>query len=126
MEIEKQTIITPSPHEGEISRIANTISPAAKVIVAIAAFIGVSFSVYRTWSKIDSNEQALKDVKEQMTRQYTTHKAEIDAIKATHRLEVDALKKDTDDELDVLEEDIDRVKEKIIYHEGYEQAKKEK
>jgi hypothetical protein len=115
VEIDRQTIVTPSPHEGEITRASKAIDPFWKFAVPIAAFISIVYGASEAWIKIKSTEREISLLKEQVTRQYNTHKSEIDGVK-----------KDTDDELDVLEEDIDKLKEKILYHEAYEQARKEK
>jgi hypothetical protein len=115
VEIDRQTIVTPSPQEGEFTRASKAIDPFWKFAVPIAAFISIVYGASEAWIKIKSTEREIILLKEQVLRQYTTHKNEIDA-----------LKKDTDDELDVLEEDQDRLKEKILYHEAYEQARKEK
>lgn len=101
--------------EGEITKFAKGIDPIWKIAGAIIAFCAFMFSIFKTWSKIESNEQALKELKEQQTRQYSTH-----------RNEIESLKKDTDEELDVLEEELDEVKAKILYHEGYEQGREKK
>jgi flagellar biosynthesis/type III secretory pathway M-ring protein FliF/YscJ len=114
VEIDRQTIVTPSSNEGEITRIAKGMDPVWKILVAAVGFIALMFSVFRTWNKIDSNEAALKELKEQVIRQYNTHKNDIETMR-----------KDSDEELDVLEEELDKVKEKIHYHEAYEQARKE-
>lgn len=111
METQK-TIVNTS--EGEITQAVKAIDPIWKIVGAAIGFVAVIFSVTKTWVKIEGNADAIKELKEQVTRQYNTHKTEIEA-----------LRKDSDEELDVLEEELDALKEKFLYHDGYEQATKE-
>ncbi len=115
MEIDRQTIVTPShPNEGEITRATKSIEPIWKAIIGLVGFVGIVYAGSKTWIQIEANTQAHKELKEQVTRQYNTYKTE-----------VELLRKDYDEEMDVLEEELDKVKEKILYHEGYEQGKKD-
>ena len=110
MEVQQTKVNT----DGEITKATNALAPIWKFIAAFAALAAFMGSVYKTWNKIDSNESMLKELKEQVTRQYNTHNNEIKT-----------LKDDTDNEMDILEEELDAVKEKVIYREGYEQALKD-
>lgn len=114
MEIERQTIVTPSSNEGEITRATKSIEPIWKAIIGLVGFVGIVYAGSKTWIQIEANTKATEQLKEQVTRQYSTYKNEVDAIR-----------KDYDEEMDVLEEELDRVKEKILYHEAYEQALKD-
>ena len=115
MEIDRQTIVTPSnPHEGEITRATKSIEPIWKAIIGIVGFVGIVYAGSKTWIQIEANTQAHKELKEQVTRQYNTYKTD-----------VETLRKDYDEEMDVLEEELDKLKEQSNYKEGYEQALKD-
>lgn len=114
MEIDRQTIVTPSSNEGEITRATKSIEPIWKAIIGLVGFVGIVYAGSKTWIQIEANTKATEQLKEQVLRQYSTYKNEVDAIR-----------KDYDEEMDVLEEELDRVKEKILYHEAYEQGVKE-
>lgn len=111
MEVQKTTVNT---NEGEITKAARAIDPIWKLLIALAGFIGVVYAGSEAWIKIKATETKLNALEERFTRQYTTHKNEIDAVK-----------KDTDDEMDVLEGEIDKLKEQANYKQGYEQALKD-
>lgn len=114
MEIDRQTIVTPStPHEGEFSRIAKGIDPIWKIAGAIAGFIVMVYYGSEIVFKVKTTERENAALKEQVIRQYNNYKSDLEE-----------LKKDYDEEMDVLEEELDKLKEQAHYEQGYKEALK--
>jgi len=104
----------PNAPEGEISRATKSIEPLAKIVIGALSFIGIIFAGSKTWIQIDANTSAHKELKEQVTRQYSTNKSDYEKMQ-----------KDFDEELDVLEAEIDKLKEQVNWHLAYEAALKD-
>ena len=121
----KAVIVNQPAADGEISRATKSIEPIAKIVIGALSFIGIIFAGSKTWIQIEANTQVSKELKEQITRQYSTHKQEIDQIRKDYDKEIEDMKKDQDQELDVLEVEIEKLKEQVNWHLAYEAALKD-